>query len=78
MSAFVFIYIPGGSFIFNISRGQRPVPDLDQRVGDLPQLALAGIFHPLPERHVFVVRSHQGVAILWGSTDRGTPQAEPR
>ena len=39
---FVFIHIARSTFIFNISWGQRPVPDLDQRVGRPPQLAQAG------------------------------------
>jgi hypothetical protein len=44
--------------------GQRPVPDLDQRVDEPSQMAQAGIFHYLQERHVFIVRSHQDGVIL--------------
>ena len=33
-SLFVFMHIAGSIFIFNISKGQRPVSDLDQRVND--------------------------------------------
>ena len=61
---FVFMHIVGSIFIFNIFMGQRPVPDLDQRVGEPPQLAQAGIFHPLQEHRVFVGRSHQDGVIL--------------
>ena len=61
---FVFMHIVGSIFIFNIFMGQRPVPDLDQRVGEPPQLAQAGIFHSLHEHRVFVVRSHQDGVIL--------------
>jgi hypothetical protein len=46
---FVFIHIPGGSFIFNISLGERAVPDLDQRIGEPPQLTQVGIFNPFYE-----------------------------
>jgi hypothetical protein len=41
-------------------------------------LAQAGIFHPLHDHRVFVVGSHQSVADLGESTNRGTSQAEPR
>ena len=53
---FVFIHIPGGSFIFNIFMDQRPVSDLEKHIRAPPQLAQAGIFHPLHEHRAFVVR----------------------
>jgi hypothetical protein len=49
-SPFVFIHIPGGSFIFNISRPERPVSDPKKHIREPPQLAQAGIFHSLHER----------------------------
>jgi hypothetical protein len=62
--SFVFIHIPGGSFIFNISMGKHPVSDLDQRFGEPPQWAQAGIFDYLHEHSIFAIRSHQAGAIL--------------
>jgi hypothetical protein len=45
--SFVFIQIPGGSFIFDIFLVPvGPVPDLQTHVGEPPQLVQAGIFHP--------------------------------
>jgi len=41
--SFVFIHIPGGSFIFNIFLGERPASDLAEHMGEPPQLAQAGI-----------------------------------
>jgi len=61
---FVFIYIVGSIFIFNIFMGQRPVSDLEKHIREPPQLAQAGIFHPLQKHRVFVVGSHQRGAIL--------------
>jgi hypothetical protein len=34
MLSFVFMDIPGGSFIPNISKGQRPVPNPEKQVGE--------------------------------------------
>jgi hypothetical protein len=36
---------------------QRPVSDLEKRIGEPPQLVPAGIFHPLHKHRAFVVRS---------------------
>jgi hypothetical protein len=36
--SFVFIHIPGGSFIFNISWGYYLIPGLEKRLGELPHL----------------------------------------
>ena len=41
---FVFMYIPGGCSIFNISTGQYPVLDLDYRVGGSTPLLPTGFF----------------------------------
>ena len=49
------MHIPGGSFIFNISKGQRIISDLEKHIPDPPQLAEPGIFHPLHERRIFVL-----------------------
>jgi hypothetical protein len=77
-SPLFFIHIVGSIFIFNIFMGQRPVSDLEKHINEPPQLAQAGIFHPLHDHRVFVVGSHQSVADLGESTNRGTSQAEPR
>jgi len=61
---FVFKNIAGSPFIFDIFLGQRPVSDLDQHIGQPPQLAQAGIFHPPHEQRIWVVGSHQRCAIL--------------
>ena len=61
---FVFNKPLGAIFIFNIFLGQRPVPDLDQDVGEPPQLAQAGVFHPLHEHGIFLLGSHQRGDIL--------------
>ena len=71
---FVFIYIPGGSFIFNISLlGQLPPPGLERHMGETPRWAQAGIHHCLREHRGFVVRSHQDGVILGGSIYRDAP-----
>jgi hypothetical protein len=62
MRPFVFIHIPGGSFIFNISMGLRHFSDIDQR--EPPQWAQIGVLHPLHKHRAFVVRSHQDGVIL--------------
>ena len=36
MSSFVFIHIPGGSFIFNISLGRAPFPTLNSSLVNRP------------------------------------------
>jgi hypothetical protein len=61
---FVFNNSSGSLFIFDIFLGQRPFSDPDQHIGEPPQLAQAGIFHPLHEQRIFVVGSHQRGAIL--------------
>jgi hypothetical protein len=43
--AFVFMHIPGGCFIFNVSKGQRHVSDSEKRIREAPQLAHAGMLH---------------------------------
>ena len=70
MRPFVFIHIPGGSFIFNISMGQRPFSDLDQR--EPPQWAQIGVLHPLHKHRAFVVRS--SVDLFYRSAAFGTGQ----
>ena len=56
--SFVFIQIPGGSFIFDIFLVPvGPVPDLQTHVGEPPQLVQAGIFQSLHKHRAFVVRS---------------------
>jgi hypothetical protein len=42
---FVFMYIAGSIFVFNISKGHRPVPDPGGQVGEPPNLPKVGIFH---------------------------------
>jgi hypothetical protein len=61
--SFVFIHIPGGSFIFNIFKGQCPISNPEKHIREPPQWAQAGIFHPLHEHRFFVQVSHQQSAI---------------
>jgi hypothetical protein len=35
--ACVFMHIAGSIFIFNISKGQRPIPDLEEHIPEPPQ-----------------------------------------
>ena len=61
----VFSYTsPEVLFIFNISKGQRPVSDPEKHIREPPQLAQAGIFHPLHEQRFFVLGSHQRREVL--------------
>jgi hypothetical protein len=66
--AFVFMHIPGGCFIFNISKGQLPVSDLEKHIRKPPQLAQAGIFPSSYEQGIFILGSHHrhksGVSVL--------------
>jgi hypothetical protein len=41
------MHIAGSIFIFNISKGQRPVSDLEKHISEPPQLVQGGVFHPL-------------------------------
>ena len=42
--------------------GQRPVSDLEKHIREPPQLAQAGIFHPLHEQRIFVLGSQESGA----------------
>ena len=42
--ACVFMHIAGSIFIFNISKGQPPVSDLEKHMSEPPQLVKVGIF----------------------------------
>jgi len=64
----VFIHIAGSTFIFNISKGKRPVSELEKDISDPPQWGVlgkstienqpqAGIFHRLHVKHFVVPRS---------------------
>jgi len=69
--AFVFIHIPGGCFIFNISKGQLPVSDPEKHIHEPPQLAQAGLAR--------VARSHalHGQAVLHTLGALHPPQGAP-
>jgi hypothetical protein len=42
--SFVFMHIAGSIFIFNISKGQPPVSDLEKHLSEPPPLVKVGIF----------------------------------
>jgi len=47
--------IAGSISIFNISKGQSPVPEPKRHIREAPQLAQDGIFHFLHEQPIFVM-----------------------